>query len=341
MDILITGATGFLGQTLLKKIFEDNFFKNFNIYAFVLPQDKFEKDIEKYYQYKNFQIINGNIINYDEIDAAIKGKDLVIHLAGLISYWKKDYEKLLSINVNGTKNIVNSCIQNKVKKLIHISSVGAIGFKKDGSLANEETEYNYPDNLYYMKSKYLAQKIVENAIIEKKLNSIILCPASIMGPGDPDINTAHNQLYKKIYNGKMFGCFTGGLAIVDVRDVCNIIIKNIKNNYEPGKYLIVSKNLKYLEVIKTIEKYTHKKTFPFPINPTFLSLVGYILELISYITNKKPLLTYGYGILSGWKTYYSNEKSIKTFEHHYIDFEKTIEDSCKYFEEKFLNQIKK
>lgn len=341
MNILITGATGFLGQSLLKTLFDNKNLKNFNIYAFVLPNDKFVKDIEKYYQYKNFEIIYGNIINFNEINDAINGKDIVIHAAGLISYWKKDYEKLHLINVKGTENVLNSCIINKIKKLIHISSVGAIGFNKNGNLADEDTEFNYPANLYYMKSKYLGQKIVEKAILEKKLNSIILCPASIMGPGDPDINSPHNQIYKKIYENKMYGCFTGGLAVVDVRDICNIIIKNLTNDYTPGKYLLVSKNLKYRDVIKTIEKYSNKKTYPFPVNSILLSFAGLILEIISYITNQKPLLTYGYGILSGWNAYYSNEKSIKTFDYQYIDFNKTIEDSCKYFEEKFFNKIKK
>jgi|YNPMSStandDraft_1061717.scaffolds.fasta_scaffold00057_11 dihydroflavonol-4-reductase len=334
MDILITGATGFLGSTLISKIFDENFFENINIYAFVLPKDKFQKNLSKW---KNLKIIYGDITNFDEINNAICGKDIVINCAGLISYWKKDYNKLINVNVNGVKNIVESCIKNKVKKLIHISSVGAIGFHKDGRPAEEETPFNYPDCLYYMKSKYLGQLIVEKAIEEKKLNAVILCPASIMGPGDPDINTPHNQIYQKVYKNKMFGSFKGGLAVVDVRDIAQIIIKNIKNNFPEGKYLIVGKNLKYKEVLKTIEKYSKKKVYPFIISPIILSFVGFILEILSYITRRKSLLTFGYGLLSGWKTFYSNEKSCRIFKHSYIDFEKTIEDSCQYFEINFLN----
>ncbi len=338
MNILLTGATGFLGQTILKYIFEDQQTKNYKIYAFVLPNDKFEKDLLNFKKNNNFEIIYGDITNKCQIERAIEGKDIVIHCAGLISYWKKDYEKLVNINVNGTKNIVNGCLKNKVKKLIHISSVGAIGFYKDGKFAIEETEFNYPDNLYYMKTKYEGQIFVENAIKEKNLNAIILCPASIMGPGDPDINTPHNQIYKKVYENKMFGCFSGGLAIVDVRDIASIIIKNIKNDYPANKYLICGKNLRYKEVIKTIEKYSGKKTYPFSVPSIFLWVAGSLLELISNFSGKKPLLTAGYGLLSGWLAYYSNEKSIKTFDHQYIDFDITIKDSCKYFEEKFLGK---
>ncbi|MCX8058418.1 MAG: NAD-dependent epimerase/dehydratase family protein [Spirochaetes bacterium] len=333
MNILVTGATGFLGQTLLSYIFNDNYFKDSNIYSFVIPGDKFENDIKKY---ENLKIVYGDIRNYEDTLKATRNIDIVINCAGLISYWKKDLPKLLDINYKGVSNIVNSCIINNIKKLIHISSVGAIGFFKDGTLADENTPYNYPKNLYYMYSKYLGQKVIEDNIKSNKINAIILCPASIMGPGDPDINTPHNQIYKRVYEGKFFGCFSGGLAVVDVRDIVKIIIKIIKNNYKNDKYLIVGKNLRYKEVIKTIEKYSGKKTYPFSITPFILTFAGSILETISLITNKKPLLTKAYGRLSGWKAYYSNKKSIETFNHSYIDFDKTIEDSCKYFEEKFL-----
>ncbi|MFN3412279.1 MAG: NAD-dependent epimerase/dehydratase family protein [Exilispira sp.] len=344
MKILITGATGFIGQNLLSYILNNDDsndklkLNDYEIYAFVLPGDKFEKDLFKFKDNKNFNIIHGDITRKDDVEIAVNGIDIVIHLAGLISYWKKDLDKLNDVNIKGTENIVNACIKFKVKKLIHISSVGAIGFYKNGLIADEQVDFNYPANLYYMVTKYKGQKVVESAIKEKGLNAIILCPASIMGPGDPDINTPHNQIYKKVFEGKMFGCFSGGLAVVDVRDIVKIIIKILKYDYPSDKYLIVGKNLKYKEVIKTIERYSSKKTYPFIISPLILSIAGFILEVISIFTGKKPLLTYGYGKLSGWNTYYSNEKSIKTFNHSYIDFDKTIKDSCKYFEEKFIKK---
>ncbi len=157
-----------------------------------------------------------------------------------------------------------------------------------------------------------------------------------MGPGDPDLSTPHNQLYNTIYKRKLLGSFSGGLAVVDVRDLVDIIIKSIETDKDGEKYLVVGANVEYSHVLKTIAKHASKKVYPFPLPSFLLSVAGGILELISYITNKRPLLTYAYGKLSGWKTYYSNEKSIKDFNHDYIPFEKTIEDSCRYFEKNFL-----
>ena len=103
------------------------------------------------------------------------------------------------------------------------------------------------------------------------------------------------------------------------------------------KYLVVGANMKYADVVRAIARYGHKKVFPFPVPAFFLSGVGRFLEFAGKITKQKPLLTYAYGRLSGWTVYYSNEKSRKEFDHEYRPFEKTIEDSCRYYEDNFLD----
>jgi dihydroflavonol-4-reductase len=331
MKILVTGATGFVGNVLLEELPKS--FPEAEISAFVLPDDPHKIKLHKD---KRLRTIEGDITKRNEVDNGVKGQTHVIHLAGLISYWKKDAKKLMEVNKTGVENIVEACIKHKIQKLVHISSVGAFGFKKNGSLSTEDTSFNWPKNFFYMVSKYKGQKVVEKAIKEKGLKAVILNPASIMGPGDPNLSTPHNQLYDRVHKGTVFGCFRGGLAVVDVRDLVLIIIKALKSEKYGEKYLVVGANLEYSQVLKTIAKYARKEVYPFPVPASLLSAAGFILELLSSITNRKPLLTYPYGRLSGWKTYYSSQKSTKEFNHSYIPFEKTIKDSCEYFEKTFL-----
>jgi hypothetical protein len=68
-----------------------------------------------------------------------------------------------------------------------------------------------------------------------------------------------------------------------------------------------------------------------------LSVVGGFLEFFGMLIKRKPLLTYAYGKLSGWTVYYSNEKSRREFDHEYRSFAKTVADSCRYFEDHFLD----
>ena len=336
MRILVTGATGFVGNTLLPKLQE--VFSNAEVTALVLPGDNFKDTLSVHEQ---LRIIEGDITDKKEMQDALKGHSHVIHLAGLISYWNRDHEILMAVNKAGVENIVEGCLEHDISKLIHISSVGAYGFNKDGRLADEETQFNWPGYFGYMVSKYEGQKIVEQAIRDKQLNAVILNPASIMGPGDPNPSTPHNQLYHRIYKGTLIGCFAGGLAVVDVRDLVGIIIKALNSDaldsdINGKKYLIVGANVKYTQVVKAIARYAGKKTYPFPVPSFLLSVLGTFLERMSSVTQQRPLLTRAYGKLSGWKTYYSNEKSKKCFNHNYIPFEQTIKDSCRYFEKNFL-----
>lgn len=331
IKMLITGATGFVGSNLLKELSKS--FPGSRISAFVLPDDPFKKRLSLH---EGLNIIEGNIINSKDVMSAVRGHTHIIHLASLISYWRKDFKKLIEINKNGVKNIVEACLKHRITKLVHISSVGAFGFYKDGRIANEDTPFNWANSFYYMVSKHEGQKIVEQAVKDKELKAVTLNPASIMGPGDPNLSTPHNQLYNMIYKKTLLGSFSGGLAVVDVRDLVGIIIKSINSDKNGEEYLVVGTNVEYSQVLKTIAQYAKKKVCPFPLPSFLLSIAGGILELISYFTNRRPLLTYAYGKLSGWKTYYSSEKSIKDFNHDYIPFEKTIKDSCKYFEKNFL-----
>jgi nucleoside-diphosphate-sugar epimerase len=177
---------------------------------------------------------------------------------------------------------------------------------------------------------------VESAARTKKLPATILNPASIMGPGDPNINSPHNQLYKAIYKKFFFGSFSGGLAIVDVRDLTAIILKSLKKEARGEKYLIVGANTTYQEILKAIGKYAGQKVYPVRLPAFLLTAGGLILEMISVFSGRRPLLTQAYGKLSGWYTYYSNEKSRNAFSHEYINLEKTIQDSCIYFKKTFM-----
>jgi dihydroflavonol-4-reductase len=134
----------------------------------------------------------------------------------------------------------------------------------------------------------------------------------------------------------MFGSFKGGLGVVDVRDVAAVIVKGLDRGRSGEKYLLVGANLIYPDVLRLIGRQARRKVYPIKVSAALLSGAGLSLELLSYITRKKPLLTYSYGRLSGWTTFYSNEKSRREFSHEYIPIEETIRDACRYFEKTFM-----
>ncbi|MFZ2054043.1 MAG: NAD-dependent epimerase/dehydratase family protein [Candidatus Aminicenantales bacterium] len=330
MRILVTGATGFVGSVLVPRLIQR--YGPDSIAAYVLPGER----IPASWNHEKIPVIRGDITERDRLLQAMQGRSHVIHLAGIISYWRRDFGRLMQVNYEGTRAVVNACLQAKVTRLVHISSVGAIGLKKRGEPINESTAFNWPPIFHYMMSKYLGQQIVEKAVRTKGLNAVIFNLASVMGPGDFILQTPHNQLYDRVYRGRMIGSFSGGLGVVDVRDVAALISKGLDRGAAGERYLLVGANLRYPDVLRLIGKYARRRVYPFPVPGALLSAAGLSLELVSFLTRKRPLLTYAYGRLSGWTTFYSGEKSRRDFAHEYIPVEETIRDSCRFFEKTFM-----
>jgi dihydroflavonol-4-reductase len=331
MKILVTGATGFVGSVLVPRLIERYGLEA--VAAFVLPGDR----IPESWAGRRVRLFEGDIADPAAVRAAVAGRTRVVHLAGLISYWKGDRARLFRVNRDGVRIVAEACLEAKVERLVHISSVGAIGFHKNGRPADEDTPFNWPPSILYMASKYEGQKVVEELVRDQELRAVILNPASIMGPGDHDPRTPHNQLYRMIGRGRALGSFTGGLAVVDVRDLVDIILKTLEGMGRDGqRYLAVGGNLRYSEVIRLISRACGRASHPLPVPSWLVAIGGGLVEGSSKILRKRPLITFAYGRLSGWRSYYDNAKSIREFGQAYRPVEETVAEGWSYFKSRHL-----
>lgn len=326
MRVLVTGATGFVGAVLMPRLIERH--GPGSVDAFVLPGD----GIPAAWRDAGVRTFAGDIADPAAVAAAVRGHDRVVHMAGFISYWRGDEGRLRSVNEVGARSVVEACLAAGVERLVHISSVGAVGFRGDGRPADETTPFNWPEDILYMASKRRGQDIVERAARERSLRAVILNPASIMGPGDRDPATPHNRLYRMVRRGTAVGSFAGGLAIVDVRDLAAIILKALDGLGRDGEsYLIVGANLAYADVVRRIGRACGRRCRPVRVPGPLFTAAGRVLEWAARGTGRRPLITAAYGRLSGWTAYYDNAKSRREFGHAYIDADRTIADGWAYY----------
>ncbi|MHB8053947.1 MAG: NAD-dependent epimerase/dehydratase family protein [Candidatus Aminicenantales bacterium] len=336
MNILVTGATGFVGSVLLPRLIEK--YGLAAVSAFVLPGDR----IPESWAGRGVKIHEGDIADPAAVRAAVAGQTHVVHLAGLISYWRGDRERLFRVNRDGARTVAEACLDGGIERLVYISSAGAIGFHKDGRPADEDTPYNWPESLLYMSSKHEGQLAVEKLIRTRGLRAIIFHPVTLMGPGDHDSRTPHNRLYGMISKNRILGSFTGGLAVVDVRDFVELIGDALEGKGRNGeRYLAVGANLTYSEAVRLIGKACGLKSLLIPVPAGLVAIGGGLVEGMSALFKKRPLITFAYGRLSGWRSYFGNGKSVREFNHVYRPVEQTIADGWEYYGRKHGNVIGK
>lgn len=315
--ILITGATGLVGSHLLKELSK----KNTSIIA-LYNNTKPNADIEKIATWQQVDILD--IVTLEEV---MQGVKQVYHCAAMVSFNAKDKQHIHHLNIEGTKNVVNACLNNGIEKLIHVSSVATLNRFKDGELINEKMQGNINDkeNSEYAKSKTASEMEVWRAIGEG-LNAVIVNPSIILGAANWD--NGSTAIFKNCYNE--FPWYTNGSnGFVDVQDVAKAMILLMHSSISNERFIINAHNLPYKNLFDAIAKQFNKKP-PIRLATPFLAAIAWRIEkLKSIITGKNPLLTKETARTAQKNIAYNNAKLLQAFaSFSYTPLYKSIERIC-------------
>ena len=286
----ITGISGFLGRNLTIELLKQ---KDIKIVGLVLPN---EKNLEFYEQYSNITLVRGNILNKDDIvkflSTPFDCDKYLIHAAGKISVYKKNDPLTTKINVVGTRNVIDMCVDKNFKKVIYVSSVDSVPKdRKSKNVIYEPEQYNV--NLVdgvYSKSKVEANNIVLDAVKNNGLNACIVLPSAIMGPNDP-FNAPINFAIRRFLNDKLPAITKGGYDIVDVRDVAKGILQVIDKGRIGESYLLTGHYVTVKGLIEEAAKVASKKPVKNKVPHFVIKAVSPFIERHAKRHNKAPLFT--------------------------------------------------
>ena len=280
--ILVTGATGFLGAELVAQLLETESVvrcikrENAKVPQKLIPyQDKIEWVI-------------ADILDFSDLNDAFGGVTEVYHCAALISFEATLKKKMLAVNAEGTANVVNLCLAHSVKKLVHVSSIAALGSGKNNELIDEKLFWEgFEAHDAYAVSKYRAEMEVWRGINEG-LNAVIVNPSVIIGE-DAGIKGS-GAIFKTVKDGLKYYTL-GGTGFVDVKDVAKIMILLMNSDVSAERFIINNQNYTYKNLFADIAKAFGLPEPQKEAKPWMLSLAWKANAIKNLLTGSKGGLT--------------------------------------------------
>jgi dihydroflavonol-4-reductase len=318
--ILVTGGTGFLGSYIIKELVEKGYavraIRRSNKLPFWISKEIFDK----------VQWVEGDVLDVIALEEAMEGVDAVIHSAAVVSFIKRDRRNMYQVNVEGTANVVNMMLEKKIKRLVHISSVAALGRTAAGELLSEEKKWEESKtNTHYAKSKYKAELHVWRGMGEG-LDAVILNSSTILGYGD--WNSGSCAIFKKVF--EKFKWYASGInGFVNVEDVAIVAALMLENNISEQRFIVSGDSWSFKKLQETIADSFGKKRPSRQTTPFLMSIAWRLEKLKSIFTGKQPLLTKESARVAQSKTRFENAKLLKALpDFSFTPLEKTINDAC-------------
>jgi len=318
--VLVTGGTGFLGSYIIKQLVEKGYavraIRRSNKLPFWIPKEIFDK----------VEWIEGDVLDVVALDEAMEGVDTVIHSAAIVSFIKKERRNMYQVNVEGTANVVNIMLEKNIRRLVHISSVAALGRSAAGGHVNEERKWEESKvNTHYAKSKYKAELQVWRGIGEG-LEAVILNPSTILGYGD--WNNGSSAIFKNVLDE--FKWYVSGInGFVDVEDAAKVAVLMMESNINEQRYIVNGDTWPFKKIQDTIADAFGKKRPGRHTTPLLMNVAWRLEKIKSFFTGKKPMLTQESSRVAQSKTWFENDKLLKALPgFSFTPLEETIKKAC-------------
>ncbi len=269
MKVLVTGGTGFTGKVLVKRMLD----KGHDVVALDHKEGHKTDELRRY----GAEVVIGSVTDKNVVEKCVDGVEVIHHLAAAFREMNVPNSYYREVNVEGTRNVLEAAYQQKVRKLIYCSTCGVHG-NIDNPPADEDAPIQPAD--YYQQTKYEAEPIVTR-YLEKGMKTVILRPAAIYGPGDPE---RFLMIFKRVAKGvfPMFGdgrTYYHPLYVDNLVDAFMLAMEGDRGNGEA--YLIADEEyFEIEELVKRVAKATdiEVKVPHYPIFP--LIVAGHICEKI-------------------------------------------------------------
>ena len=322
MTTLVTGATGFVGSAVARALAARGHALRLMTRAGSDRRNLAGLDAE---------IVTGDLTDPASLARAASGCRYVVHVAADYRIWVPDEDAMMRANVDGAVAMVRAAGRAGAERIVHCSSVAALGQVGDGTAADETTPTNEADFVgVYKRSKYRAERAVLAAAKAESLPVVVVNPSGPVGPRDIK-PTPTGKMILDAAAGRMPAYIDTGLNIVHVDDVAVGHVLALEKGRIGERYVLGGENMLLKDILTLVATVAHRR-------PPFIRLpepvvwpVALLMEKLAPLTGIAPMMTRDHLKMARKKMFYSSAKATAELGYQPRPVRLAVEDAVAWF----------
>ena len=293
MKALVTGATGFVGAAVARRLIA----AGHSVRVLARPRGD-----RRNLQGLDVEVAEGDLTNVSSIERAVSGCQAVFHVAADYRLWVPDPKPMYATNVDGTRAVVQAAVSSGVDRIVYTSSVATLGFRPDGQPADEDTPSTLDDMIgHYKRSKFLAEEAVRELVVTVN-------PSTPVGPGDVK-PTPTGRLIRDAINGKVPAYVDTGLNIVHVDDVAAGHLLAYEKGVVGRRYILGGTNMTLREILTELALVSGRRPPRWRLSHKAVLPIAYLAEGWARVSGREPLATVDGVRLSAKRMYFTSARA--------------------------------
>jgi dihydroflavonol-4-reductase len=319
---LLTGATGFVGSAVARVLVA----RGHSLRLLVRPTSD-----RRNLTGVDAELMLGDLNDTASLARATAGCRYVVHVAADYRFWVPDPEAMLRANVDGTLAVMRAALAAGVERVVHCSSVAALGLPADGTSGDETTPTNEADFIGpYKRSKFLAERVVMDLVRQEKLPAVVVNPAAPVGPRDIK-PTPTGKMIRDAAAGRVPAFIDTGINVVHVDDVAEGHALALERGRIGERYILGGENLLLKDLLTLVAEVVGRRPPRIELPEAVVWPAALLMEGFAYLTGIPPMMTRVHLKMARKKMFFSSAKAMRELGYAPRPVRQAIEDAVAWF----------